>query len=140
MLDLLSFAASRDQAKSIEREAKVANAQEDAARAAREADRQEELAAAISSQRASAAGRGISAIEGSPLAIMNEDVRRAKQAKQRDDFSTDVTKMANTFRAKSKASTIRTKANIGLLKSAKDRAGGWDKDKSVKENVKRVLY
>ena len=120
-LDVLSFGASQDQANSIEREARVTNAQQDAALAGREADRKEQLAISVASSRSNAAASGI-AFEGSPLAEVNENVRRSGIDSDRDRFSTRVNKLANTYRAKSQSSVLRQQASISLLQSAENRA------------------
>ena len=56
-------------------QAKVAAKQEEVAAIGREADRKGRLATAMASQTAAAGASGIAAFEGSPLTILNEDIR-----------------------------------------------------------------
>lgn len=65
----------------------------------READRKERLSLALASQNAAAGAGGIAAFEGSPLTIMNEDIRRAEQETERDQFSSQLEIMTAKNRA-----------------------------------------
>lgn len=66
----------------------------------READRKERLSLALASQNAAAGAGGIAAFEGSPLTIMNEDIRRAEQETERDAFSSQLEIMTAKNRAR----------------------------------------
>ena len=70
-------------------ESKTEAKQIETAAAAREADRKERLARAVSSQSAAAGASGIS-FEGSPLAVLEEDIRREGEATERDKLMTRV--------------------------------------------------
>ena len=84
--------------------------------AAREADRKERLARAVSSQVARGGTTGI-AFEGSPLSVLAEDVRREKEATQRDDLMTQVNVMAERAKGKVAKSQARGAAIMGLLQT-----------------------
>ena len=62
--------------------------QEEVAAKQREADRKDALARAMASQIASAGARGIAVFEGSPLTILEEDIRQESKATERDLFNT----------------------------------------------------
>ena len=78
----------------------------------READRKERLAMALASQNAMAGAGGIAAFEGSPLTIMKEDIRREKQATDRDVFSTKLETMTTRARGKVGQASARGKSLI----------------------------
>ena len=66
----------------------------------READRKSDLARAMASQIASAGSRGISAFEGSPLAILEADIKAEQEATERDRFSTQLASLTERTRGK----------------------------------------
>lgn len=78
----------------------------------READRKERLAMALASQNAAAGASGIAGFEGSPLTIMEEDIRRGETAGERDAFNTRLGALTTKARGASQASATRTR---GLL-------------------------
>ena len=103
-------------------EAEVAAKQEELSAIAREGDRKERLAEALASQNAAAGAGGVAAFEGSPLTILQEDIRKEEKATQRDVFQTQL--RAATLRAGGKiaAKQARASANIGLLRSVEEKA------------------
>lgn len=121
-LDIAQFEQQRQQGKIASGQAEVQAKAEEAAGVSREADRKERLAEALASQNASAGAGGIAAFEGSPLSVMNEDVRRAKTATERDRFQTEL--RAKTLRAGGKIAEKQAKAaaTLGLLTSLDQRA------------------
>ncbi len=78
------FAQSRNAATAARQEGEFAAKQENLAAVQREADRKERLARAMASQTASAGSRGVAVFEGSPLSVLQEDVRREEEATERD--------------------------------------------------------
>ncbi len=129
---MLEFASSHNQAKVAESEGRMANYQEDAnfARAeaqyaSEEANRKTALADAIASQSAAAAGRGVSSFSRSPLAAMRENSRRSSIESQRakeqlafERYGSDTAKRASSYTSKQKASAIKTRGTMSLLKKA----------------------
>ncbi len=91
-------------------ESKVQAEQEELGAVQREADRKEKLAIALASQNASAGASGIAAFEGSPLTILQEDVRREEQATERDVFSTKLASLTARSRGKVKAKGLRSQS------------------------------
>lgn len=96
-------------------ESEVAAKAEEAAGVSREADRKERLAEALASQNAGAGASGIAAFEGSPLSVMNEDVRRESVATERDEFQTKLKSMTLRARGKMAQRQAKSGANIGLI-------------------------
>lgn len=82
-------------------EAETMARQEELGAIQREADRKHRLARALSSQIASAGAKGIAAFEGSPLALLEEDIKREETATERDVFQTKLSAM-----------TLRTRGRI----------------------------
>ena len=122
LLDIAQFQQGRAAGKIAQGEAKVAAKQEELAATSREVDRKERLAQAIASQNASAGSRGVAAFDGSPLSVINEDIRREETATQRDKFQSQLS--ASTLRARGKIARIQanTSANIGLLRAGEEKA------------------
>ena len=89
-----------EQGAAMRRESETAAQAEEAAGVAREADRKAMLAEALASQNAAAGAGGIAAFEGSPLTILQQDIKREQKATQRDVFQTELA--AKTLRAKGK--------------------------------------
>lgn len=112
---LVQFEQRRSAAKIQEGEAEVSAKSEEVAAIQREADRKGRLASAMASQTASAGARGISVFEGSPLAILEEDIRREEVATQRDIFQSRLGALTTRARGKIRSSQIKTGAAIGLL-------------------------
>ena len=78
----------------------------------READRKERLAMALASQNAASGASGISGFEGSPLTIMEADIKRGETAGERDRFNTTLGALTTQARGRAAASGTRTQ---GLL-------------------------
>lgn len=129
VLDVAGLAGGLQAGGIAKMEAETAAKAEEAAGVAREADRKESLISALASQNASAGAGGIAAFEGSPLTIMNEDVRREQEATTRDKFNT--TMRAKTLRAKGRIAQAQLGAEAVLKfasatedKAAKAATGG----------------
>ena len=119
--DIASFGAQRAQGDIARGESEVAAQAEEAAGVARESDRKSRLADALASQNAAAGASGIAAFEGSPLSVMNEDIRRADVATERDVFQTKLRSLTLKSRGKIAQRQSKTGANIGLITSTEDR-------------------
>lgn len=122
LLDVASFGMQRSQGKIARGEAEVAAKAEEAAGVSREADRKDRLAQALASQNAAAGAGGIAAFEGSPLSVMNEDIRKESQATGRDEFQTKLRSMTLRAQGKIAERQAKTAANIGLITAVEDRA------------------
>ena len=122
LLDIVQFQQTKAAGKIAQGEAKVAAKQEELAATSREVDRKERLAQAIASQNASAGAKGVAAFEGSPLTVLQEDIRREETATQRDKFQSQLA--ASTLRARGSIARkqARTAANIGLLRAVEEKA------------------
>jgi hypothetical protein len=81
----------------------------------READRKSRLAEALATQNARAGAAGISAFEGSPLAILEADIAAEETATERDLFSTQLEVAAIRTRGSLAKKMARTKAFSKLL-------------------------
>ena len=101
---------SQTQAKQIETQA-----------AAQEADRKEQLARAAAAQAARAGGAGIE-FEGSPLTVLQEDIRREEEAGQRAGFTSQLAAFSERERGSIARSMANRAANISLLKATMDTA------------------
>lgn len=80
-------------------ELEVAAKQEELGAIQREGDRKARLAEVLASQNAAAGAKGVAAFEGSPLTILQEDVRKEQKATQRDIFQTRLSVMTKQARA-----------------------------------------
>jgi len=96
-------------------EAETAAKQEELAVIQREADRKESLARAMASQTAAAGASGVSAFDGSPLSILQEDIRKEEEATQRDLFMTKLSTMTTRTRGTIAEKTAKSQASIGLI-------------------------
>jgi hypothetical protein len=99
----------------LEREAELEGEQAELGAIQREADRKERLAEALASQNAEAGAKGIRAFEGSPLTILEQDIRKEKTATERDRFLSTLGSLSGRFRAKTGASSLKQQAGISLL-------------------------
>lgn len=99
-------------------EANVMAEQEGLAAVSRERDRKARLADALASQNAAAGAKGIAAFEGSPLTILNEDIRREQVATERDKFMSQLSQMTTRARGVIAAKQGRSAGNIGLIRQA----------------------
>lgn len=97
-------------------ELEVAAKQEELAAIQREGDRKARLAEALASQNAAAGARGIAAFEGSPLTILQEDIRKEEKATQRDIFQTQLGVL--TKKASAKMIRRQTRLIPGLIRGA----------------------
>ena len=115
---IAGFISQRSAGKIAKRQSEVDAKTLKLASTQREIERQERLADALASQNASSGARNIAAFEGSPLTIINEDIRRSTQASERDAFATSLETL--TLKSKGKlADRIGTfRATSGLLKTA----------------------
>ena len=106
---------TESQGKIAQMEAETQAKAEEAAGIQREADRKSRLAEALASQNAAAGAKGIAAFEGSPLSVMQEDMRQEAESTSRDDFQTQM--RARTLRARGSIARDQAKAaaKIGLL-------------------------
>ncbi len=98
--------------------AKVEAEQEELGAKQREADRKERLSLALASQNANAAAGGIAAFEGSPLTVMNEDIRREQVATQRDEFSSRLASLTAKSRGKIQSKSLRSQSLLTALDAA----------------------
>ena len=113
----LMSANQQQQAGKIKKyESEVDAAQIEAASSQREADRRDALATAIASQSAQAGASGIS-FEGSPLAVLEEDVRLADEGSERDALMSRLGAQSSISRGKAAESTAKANAAIGLLRT-----------------------
>jgi hypothetical protein len=98
-------------------ESKVQARQTELAATAREVDRKERLASSLASLNASAGARGIAAFEGSPLTILEADIKREERATERDIFSTQLEASALRARGSLAKKSARAQSFMGLLSS-----------------------
>lgn len=112
---LLQFQQQRSAAEIQSAEAETSAQQEELGATSREADRKGRLAAALASQNAQAGAKGIAAFEGSPLAILEADIAKEKEATERDVFMSKLSAEATRSGAKVKERFMKTGAAIGLL-------------------------
>lgn len=120
MLDVASFGQSRQAAKMAETQGELAAKMEDVAAMQRETDRKLELARAVSSTRAAAAGSGILANVGSPLSVIEQQIEQEKTDTERDKFNARIAAQSARFRGAAEAGQIRGKAAISLLRSTSE--------------------
>lgn len=97
-------------------EAETEAVQIETAAAQREADRKELLARATASQSAAAGAGGI-LFSGSPLTILEEDIRRAEEAGERDSLQARIASSAAKTRGKVALKQAKGRAIVGLLKA-----------------------
>ena len=103
-------------------EANVQSKQIETAAASREADRKAGLAEAVASQAAAAGSSGIQ-FEGSPLTILDEDIRKEEEASQRDIFQSRIGAQAAEARGSVERRLANSKAAAGLLKTGERLVG-----------------
>jgi hypothetical protein len=118
----LQFQQRTTAAKAAEGEAKVAAQQEELGAIQREADRKGRLASALASQTASAGARGVAAFEGSPLSVLEEDIRREGVATERDIFQTRLAVLTGRARGKIARKQLTSQARVGLLSDVQEAA------------------
>lgn len=120
--DVGAWKAQRAAGKIARYESQVQAKQEELAAVAREADRKAKLTEALASQNASAAAGGVVAFEGSPLAVIKEDIRLAKQDSRRDAFQSSLARKTYIARGKIAETQAKTAANIGLIRAIESKA------------------
>jgi len=98
-------------------ESEVNAAQIETAASQREADRKDALAAAVSSQNAAGGASGIT-FEGSPLSVLEEDIRLAEEGSERDALMARLGADAELNRGRTAESQARSNAQLGLLTTA----------------------
>lgn len=81
----------------------------------REKDRKARLSSALASQVAESGAKGIAAFEGSPLTILEEDIRREEEATERDIFQSRFSSLTKRARGNIAERQLTTQANVGLL-------------------------
>ncbi len=114
-LTAIQFSQQKAQADIAVGESKVQAEQEELSAKQRETDRKERLSIALASQNAQAGVGGIAAFEGSPLTVMQEDIRREKVATERDLFQSQLSSMTSRSRGKIAQKQAKTGATLGLL-------------------------
>ena len=124
MSEILSFGATRAAGKIAQLESETAAKQEDLAATQREVDRKQRLAEALASQNAKAGAGGIAAFEGSPLTILQEDIRKADVAGERAALESRLKITSTLARGKIARKQANLQATIGLLKAAEKAASG----------------
>ena len=84
----------------------------------READRKNRLAAAMASQIAGSGAKGISAFEGSPLSVLQEDIKTEETATQRDLFNTRMGVLSKRASAQSVVARGKTQSRVSKLQGS----------------------
>lgn len=115
VVSLAQFQLQRTAAEGAAGEGRLAAQAEEVAATSREADRKSRLATALASQIAESGAKGISAFEGSPLTILEEDIKAESKATQRDIFESRLTALTSKAKGRIRERQIKTGANIGLL-------------------------
>lgn len=120
---LFQFSETRRAGAQQKYEYKMQAKQEDLMAKQREADRKYRLAEALGSQQASAGARGLMAFEGSPLSILQEDIRLEEQATERDVYQTELSKAILRSKGKAAKRQADIQAFTGLFKDIKSMGG-----------------
>lgn len=115
MTSLLQFRMQRSAAEIQRAEAETEAASEEFGATQRERDRKARLAEALASQNAAAGAKGISAFEGSPLAILEADIEAEEEATERDILQSRLKAESLRLRGRTQEKMMKTMANIGLL-------------------------
>jgi hypothetical protein len=119
---VLSASQTLSAGKIADIESKTEAKQIETAAASREADRKEDLNVALSSQMAGAGARGIG-FEGSPLAVLQEDERKEKEATRRDTLQSQLAAQSARTRGKVAKSQSKGAAFTSLLSAGASAAG-----------------
>ena len=114
---LASFGIKEAQSKFELGQAEIAAKEEELRLVQREADRKDRLASAMSAQNAMAGASGVAAFEGSPLAVLQDSIKREEEGSQRDEFSTKMTSLAIRSSAKNKRRFDKLNNRLGLIQS-----------------------
>lgn len=115
-ISLLQNRARIESGKIARGESQVQAQMEELSAVSRERDRKGRLADALASQNAAAGAKGIAAFEGSPLTILNEDIRRESVASERDKFQSRLSAATTRARGLILEKTNRAGANLSLFK------------------------
>lgn len=118
---LLSAKQTMDAGAIAQMEAETEATQVETAAASREADRKAALADAAASQMAEAGAKGIK-FQGSPLSILDEDIRREEEAGQRDIFQSQLGASAARARGSVERRLATGKAITGMLTTGAEAA------------------
>lgn len=100
MGDLVSGFAGMKQGKQQAYEYELQSKHAEVEALAAESDRKYRLLEALASQNASAGARNLVAFEGSPMAVMQQDISMEKEATQRGEFSLRLAQRMNRLRGK----------------------------------------
>jgi hypothetical protein len=112
---LLQFGLQRSASEIQSAEAETSAQGEELSAKQREVDRKSRLASALASQNAQAGAKGIAAFEGSPLTILEADIKSEEEATQRDVFQSKLRAEAIRSGAKVKEKYMKLGAGVGLL-------------------------
>ena len=131
-MSLLAYKQQSSAAKLASTEGKLAAEMEGVAALQRETDRKLELVKAISSQRASASGRGIEVNTGSPLAVINNTIEDADKDIDRDRFNSKIAAQSALYRGAARSGQLKGQAQLSLLKGVVDSIQGASSGGKVK--------
>lgn len=123
MATILQASATISAGKIKRGELEVEAKQEELAAISRERDRKSNLADALASQNAAAGARGIAAFEGSPLTILQEDIRREEVATSRDFFQSQLASATARSRGLIAETGAKGQAGLDLIRQAVEAAG-----------------
>ena len=122
---LLQAGQQREAGQIQQEEFELVAKQEELGAVQRETDRKRRLSEALSSQVASAGARGIAAFEGSPLTILQEDIKTERVATQRDKFNARLAAMTARARGEVAATGAQTRSLLGVAQDVPDIAGAF---------------
>lgn len=86
--------SKQSQAANEAEQAEIAARQQEVAVKQREADRKDRLAASLAAQNVMAGAKGVAALEGSPLTVLQDSIERERVGTERDVYSTELTTLA----------------------------------------------
>ena len=112
---LLQAEQRKESGRITAQESRIAAGQIELGAVQREADRKDRLAKAMASQNAAAGAKGIAAFEGSPLSILEADIRAEETATERDIFQTNLAALTTRVRGQIAKSSAARGATIGLI-------------------------
>ena len=114
---LLSAKQKKDAGDIAKLEAETGARSEELSAIQREGDRKSRLSQALATQTATAGAAGISAFEGSPLAVLEESIRSEETATQRDVFQTRLSALTTRTRGAVAKKQAGASAATGLIGS-----------------------
>ena len=112
---LLGAKSTLDQGSMAREQAKTEATAIETQAAQREADRKDRLLKVMASQSAMAGAGGVAAFQGSPLAVLDENIRQSEKAQEREDLATKVGVTTARTRGKVAYRQSRLQAATGLL-------------------------